>query len=207
MHMVTLEQPHKKGDTHENRDSHMAEKGIEATRLKVSVGYWSLDDLEKAVKMCCEKGISMRVAAKVCNIKKRAIERAKIAIKEGRNIGITGRPRLLTPKYEAELVKEIDEAEKIQKHLTMEEAKTKVCVSFSFSSHSLHSISYTLSPIRLWIYIRASHIKISLRRNLHSLHLISGECLKRINLKKDLGFLLNKYASSHSLFHSKLFLR
>jgi hypothetical protein len=141
--------------------------------------------------MCNEKDISERIAAKVCDLSRGAVERVKKAVKEGRNIGLIGRP--LAPEYEVELVRQIDEIETKQKHLTMKEVQVKVFVSSFFSPHSKHSILHTLSPFKPRIYTITSLTKISLKTHLLSLHLIFIECLKRINSKKNSKSLLNKY--------------
>ena len=83
----------------------MEKKVREATCLRATAAYRGLEDVEKAVKMCNEEGISERVAAKACNVSRGAVERAKKAKKEGRDWGLTGRPRLLAPEYEVELVR------------------------------------------------------------------------------------------------------
>jgi hypothetical protein len=77
----------------------------EAVSLKTTVEYRSLINIEKVVKMCNEKNISERVTAKVCDLIRETIERAKKVVEESRNIGLIKRPRLLTLEYEVELVR------------------------------------------------------------------------------------------------------
>jgi hypothetical protein len=173
----------------------MEKKVREAARLRAMTEYRDFSDVEKVVKMCNEKGVSDRVAAKACSLSRRAVERAKKAVQENRNIGLSGRPRLLASEYEVELVRLIDETEAEQKHLTMEEVQEKVCVPSFLFPHSKHSISHTLSPFRPRIYTGASPIKTSLKAHPHSLDLILIECLQRISSKRKLESLLNKYIS------------
>jgi putative IMPACT (imprinted ancient) family translation regulator len=77
----------------------------EAVSLKVTIEYRDLSNIEKAVKMYNEKNISKRIVAKVCDLSREVVERAKKIVKESRNIGLIERSRLLTLEYEVELVR------------------------------------------------------------------------------------------------------
>jgi hypothetical protein len=105
----------------------MSEKERRASYLRLSAAYRGLTPLEQALKMNEEEGIGRRIAAKVCNVGVGTIERAITAKAEGRNIGVNGRPRLLPSQIELALVKEIEEAESTQQHLTLEQVQMKVC--------------------------------------------------------------------------------
>jgi hypothetical protein len=59
---------------------------------------------------------------------------------EGRNIGLIGRPRLLAPEYEAELVRQIEEAEaklKYPSSLGLQHHKPLLDGCFSLSGNSM----------------------------------------------------------------------
>jgi hypothetical protein len=120
----------------------MGDKVKFASSLRLTAAYRGLNKLDQAVKMNEEDKISMRVAAEACNVKVGKIERAIKAKKEGRNIGVNGRPTLLSIKEELELVKLIAEAESKQEHLTLEQVQMKVCVVI-FILNIFYFISHT----------------------------------------------------------------
>ena len=62
------------------------------------------ENIERAVKLVMEHGASQRDAAKVCKVSRRSLERALVSVKEGRAIGVVGRPRALTKEKEEKLV-------------------------------------------------------------------------------------------------------
>ena len=116
--------------TQETRGSRMDDQVRRAVRLSATGGYRGLSDVEKAVKMCKEDGISERAAKEVFQVSNGQIYRGKKAYESRRQMGLPGRPKLLPPEYEAELVRQIDEAEGLQQHLTLEETKSRVCISY-----------------------------------------------------------------------------
>jgi hypothetical protein len=72
--------------------------------LRVTTEYRSLDEHEQVGKIYNKTGISKKVVAKACNLKKRVVERIKI-IKESRGIKLIEKSRLLALEYEIELVR------------------------------------------------------------------------------------------------------
>ena len=127
MSINRVEQLNKTRVARETRVSRMSEKERRASYLRLSAVYRGLTPLEQALKMNEEEGIGRRIAAKVCNVGVGTIERAITAKAEGRNIGVNGRPRLLPSQIELALVKEIEDAESTQQHLTLEQVQMKVC--------------------------------------------------------------------------------
>lgn len=60
--------------------------------------------VEKVVKLVQEYHMSQRAAAKICCYSQSSIQRRLVAIKKGRQYGISGRPKLLSEVKTHELI-------------------------------------------------------------------------------------------------------
>ena len=89
----------------------MDTKERNAISLKATTEYRGLSDMEQALKMHEEEGISIKISVKACNLQKEQVKKTIIAKEKEKDIRVYKRPRLLTSKQEIELIKEIDEAE------------------------------------------------------------------------------------------------
>lgn len=69
----------------------------------------NISALEKAVILVQEHGGSVHGVAKLCDVDRNQLRRALKAIEEGRNIGVNGRPSLLTLKEEEQLISVVKE--------------------------------------------------------------------------------------------------
>jgi hypothetical protein len=97
-----------------------------ARRYLLSAEYRDLPPLEKAIKLIEDKHCGLREAARLTGVDKNMIGRARIAIAEGRSIGVVGRPKALGDEGELKLVAALDEARENQEPLSYKEVKHKV---------------------------------------------------------------------------------
>lgn len=118
--------------------------------------YRGLSRVERGVKLVEDGKATLREAATALGMDHMKIWRALHAKKEGRPIGKRGRPRLLNPLEEAQLVKAAEEADKLQKGLTLARLREEVCFTpipliFFFS---LLSTSFSLLAFSKKEYLR-----------------------------------------------------
>jgi transposase len=91
-----------------------------------------LGDVEKAVKLNKEYGTSQEDAAAVCGVSRNQLRKGKKAVEEGRDVGVVGRPTLLNPKEEEQLVALVKENVKKNTPLKYLEFKDAVCTPLPF---------------------------------------------------------------------------
>ena len=171
----------------------MNENERSASALRLTAAYRGLNNLQQALKMNEEEKVSTCVAAKVCKVTVGTLQHAKKAKAERRDIGVNGRPTLLSSKEELDLVKLIEEAEARQEHLTLEEVQLKVCVLIFYFYQFKNYISLTPFSFRHRTCGRLFLIKTSLKVYLHSLPDTLIGCLSIMISKKKLEFLLSRY--------------
>jgi hypothetical protein len=82
-----------------------------------------------------EERLELREAARVVKVTPQRLQRAKKAKEENRCVGTVDKPKLLTPKGEAELVSAIVNAEKAKKAMSYHQVREKVCVHPTFFLH------------------------------------------------------------------------
>ena len=70
----------------------------------------TLPPMEKAVAIVADTKVSLRATAEVCGVHRSSLFRASKASKEGRPLGKKGRPGVLTPDEEIEVIEMIEEA-------------------------------------------------------------------------------------------------
>lgn len=112
-----------------------------------TVGIRGLDPHSQAVKLVKEHGVSQGIAAQVCGLSKRQVQRAKASFEKGRDLGVQGRPKLFNYAEEQVLVNIIDKAEAKQKNITFKQFQEHVSFIFYFFLNLSH-ISH------LYIYIK-----------------------------------------------------
>lgn len=95
--------------------------------------YRGLDELERAVKLVEDKHTSASEAARICGVSRAAVRRGIEAHKKGRDIGLTGRPRLLSPAEEKQLVNVLEEADQKKQPIKFEQFQDVVCYYILFS--------------------------------------------------------------------------
>ena len=78
---------------------------------------------------------SQRNAAKVCKVSRGSLERTLVSVKEGRPIGVVGRPRALTKEEEEKSVSMIDEAIKKKKNPTLSALQDMICILYTNITH------------------------------------------------------------------------
>jgi transposase len=118
---------------------------LSVQRLINTIEFRGLNSLKKAVKLVQEHEISQRQAATVCKVKRRAVQRALKASKEGRDIGVPGRPKLFTREEEEELIEIVDKAELEQKPLTFKQLQEKVNHNLFSSITFYHTFTHILT--------------------------------------------------------------
>jgi hypothetical protein len=157
---VILEQRTEIEATHENGAGLMGKTVEQACHILLMAEFRGLEKRQQAVLLYKHHECS-QVAADACGLKRRAVQRALVAQGAGRVLGEVGRPTLLPPLYEEELVKVIDEAEAKQQHLTKEQFSQKVCVFFFSLTHFLLFLTHTFSPQARDIYMTIPNINLA----------------------------------------------
>jgi hypothetical protein len=91
-----------------------------------------LGDVGKAVKLYTEYTTGQRDAAKVCGVSRGALRKGLKAVEEGREVSAIGRPPLLEPKEEEQLVAIVNDNIKKNTPLKYTEFKDAVCTPLAF---------------------------------------------------------------------------
>ena len=99
-----------------------------------------MDKMEKAVHLIIEKKASYPMAARSCNVSIGSLQRAVKAFKEGREIGINGRPPSLEPMEQLILADELSHRVDIGENLTMENTRNIVSMKYIKISKEFMSI-------------------------------------------------------------------
>ena len=133
-------------------------------RVARTCEYRHLSNTEKAVKLVYEEGFGINEVAKAMKVSKGKIYRGKIAVGENREVGVSGKPRVLGKEGEAQLVSIISEADNARKPLKYSDVKLKVCLCvyflFVFFFILLHTNTTHYIIYRLETYISTYLIKI-----------------------------------------------
>jgi hypothetical protein len=74
----------------------MNDSALFSSRLLATNDYRSLPSINKAIKLRKDNNLSFRTVVEATNITLPALQRAEKAIAEGREVGVNGRPNVLT---------------------------------------------------------------------------------------------------------------
>ena len=75
----------------------------ELREILLSAEYRTLEPLQKALHLCLDHGVGTRKARELCKISRKRVRNAVDATKEGREVGINGRPATLSLEEEDQL--------------------------------------------------------------------------------------------------------
>lgn len=108
---------------------------------------------QKVFKLVTDYHVPYRCIENLFGIKKSSVERLVKAIREGRAPRTPGRPKVLKPDEEGQLVKALDDADAKQKPLGFQQFQNTVCLGFrdfmyhfSFINSTHHSLILSLRP-------------------------------------------------------------
>ena len=87
-------------------------------------------NIEKAAFLVAKLGFPTNVVAQVCSLNRCSIQRAVKAYKNGRELGINGRPKTLSKDEEAELKRVIEKRVLEHRSPSKSEVAAEVCVLF-----------------------------------------------------------------------------
>ena len=78
------------------------------TRYLAELQYRALNPLQKAVALVCNGVCSSYQAAAACGVSQSAVARGRKAAKEGRDVGIIGKPRIFSDEDSEKILEDIE---------------------------------------------------------------------------------------------------